>query len=787
MGRIMSPVDRRAFLKGVAMATAAVAGSAIAPAVVAQSRAGRPAGARGQEGALAWKRAPCMLCGVGCGLLVGIQNGRAVSVKGDPDSPGGRGLACVKGYHAVQTLYGRDRIRRAMVRRNGSLVEVPLREALDVVAGRIRDTVQEYGSDGVGVYGSAEWSIADGYVAGKLFKGGLGTNNVDGSTGLRDASGLAGLLSTFGMAGPVGRYEDIDHADVFVLWDGNLAETEPVVFSRLLERRRTSPGVRIIDLTTRTTRTSYAADRSLLHRPGTALAVANAVCHDIIARRRVNRAFVDRHVAFSKGRTDIGHGPGDDLVAEDTVSDATWNEYVRFLDAYSPDRAPQLTGIGAEEIRWLAGLYADPSRRVMSLWGAEANGDTHGTWLNNCIYNIHLLVGKIAEPGNGALCLTAGPGPSGIACDAGALAHSLPRGTVRSADDRALAARIWGVPANRIAARPGRAALSMFRAFDRGDVRLIWVQRANPLVELPNLNRYRAAAGRADRFLVVSDVYPTATTDMADVVLPSALWIECEGLYAGADGRMQHFGQLLTPPGDAMGDAWQMIEVARRLGMAGLFPWTQDGHVEAIWAEYARFRQDPALRMPPLSELRQTPGLLWPFISGKETRWRYGTPYDPAADALHGRFDFYGQPDHRARIWLRPHQPPPEAPDRAFPFRLDVGRVLEHTGTGSLTRRVPTLHRAVPRAWVELNRQDAEELGIRNGDTVRLTSRRGSLRIEARIDYRSQPARGQLFAPAFDDDAPVNVLTPDAFCPLSGQPAWGACAVRVQRLTGRQT
>jgi nitrate reductase NapA len=216
-----------------------------------------------------------------------------------------------------------------------------------------------------------------------------------------------------------------------------------------------------------------------------------------------------------------------------------------------------------------------------------------------------------------------------------------------------------------------------------------------------------------------------------------------------------------------------------------LFPWEQDRHIEEIWKEYSRFHAEPRSALAPLADLRRRPGVIWPYPDGRETRWRYNTAHDPAADPARGGFDFYGHADHRAWIWLRPHQPAAEAPDRDYPFWLVTGAVLEHWGTGTMTQRVPTLHRAVPHAYVELNREDARQLGIRNRDMVRLVSRRGSLEVQARLDYRSQPPRGLLFVPSFDEGVPVNRLTLDAGCPLSGQPDAGKCAVRVERLTTR--
>jgi nitrate reductase (cytochrome) len=776
----MKPLDRRTFIKGAGAVSAATAVSAIAPGLVPPLAASEPSG--GLPTATGWKKTPCRLCGVGCGLLVNVANGRVVAVKGDPDSPVSKGLACVKGYNSVQALYGRDRLTRAMVRRDGRLVPVPLGEAFDLVARQLRETARQHGKDSVAIYGSAQWTIPDAYLASKLFKGALGTNNVETSTRLYAASAMAGLQSTFGLDGSVGCYEDLDHADVFVLWDANLAETDPVLFSRMLDRKRVDPAVRIIDLASRTTRTSYASDHSLLHAPHAAAVIANGICQEIVGRKWVHREFVNQHVAFKRGRTNIGDGLADDVLAADDVSDASWQDYVAFLAGYEPERAQELSGLSAASIRWLASLYGDPLRKVTSIWGRELNQDVRGTWMNNLIYNIHLLVGKLASPGNSAFCLTGQPGGGSAVNDAGTLTHTLPRGLVQNEEDRRRAASVWGVPIEAIDPKPAAPALSMFRRLEKGDIRFLWILATDPMVSLPNLDRYRRAAALPDRFIVVSEAYPTPTTDVADVVLPAAMWLEREGVYANVERRMQHFEQVVAPPGDATSDAWQLIEVARRLGFGKSFPYEQRGHVEQVWQEYSRFHAGLRSELPPMAALRAQPGVMWPFVKGRETRWRYNPAYDPAADGSRGTFDFYGHPDHRAWIWLRPYEPPAEAPDKAYPLWLVTGSVLEHWGGGTMTQRIPTLHRALPHAYVEINHDDARDLGIRNRETVRLVSRRGSLELEARVDYRSQPPRGQVFVPSFDEAHPVNRLMIDASCPLSGQPDADKCAVRLERL-----
>lgn len=768
-------LTRREFIKAAALNSAFAAATVLFPGVTFAGWKASDA----PSGSIQWKKTPCRFCGTGCGLLVGVSGDRAVAVKGDPNCSVNKGLCCVKGYHSVQALYGEDRITKAKVRKNGKMVEVPVSEALDLVAQKMKETINKHGKDSVAMYGSGQWTIPDGYAASKLFKGCIGTNNVEANARLCMASAVVGFMTTFGMDEPMGCYDDIDHADVFVMWGNNMAEMHPVLFSRMVANRKRKKHIKIIDFATRSTRTSLASDKSILFKPQTDLAVANAICYEIIRNNWVNWDFVKNHVSFHKGKTNIGYGTEDKFKFADKLTKVDWNAYKNFLKDYTPEKVERISGVSAADIRYLASLFGDPSKKVTSFWCMGMNQHTRGTWINNLVYNIHLLVGKISMPGNGPFSLTGQPSACGTVREVGTLTHKLPKGVVANEAHRKLAAKIWDVPVSNIDPKPSYHTVEMFRALDRGEIRFMWIQVTNPMVTMPKLKRYRDGAKKDNRFVVVSDVYPTPTTDIADVILPAAMWIEREGFFGNSERRTQHWDQILPPQGEAMCDTWQIIEVARRMGYQKQFPWSQESYIEDIWNEYIQFHEGAKHGMAPYDVLRQRSGVQWPFVNGKETKWRYNSKYDPAAKG--GAFDFYGKPDHRARILLRPYEPAAEAPDSEYRFWLNTGRILEHWHTGSMTRRVPILHGAAPAAYVEINPEDAAELGVVNGTKVKISSKRGSITMDAVINGRGNPPKGMIFVPFFDEKFLINEVTLDAFCPLSKQPDYKKCAVKVER------
>ncbi|MFB3128418.1 MAG: molybdopterin-dependent oxidoreductase, partial [Lysobacteraceae bacterium] len=545
--------------------------------------------APGLDPRLSWTKAPCRFCGVGCGVMVGVKEGKVLAVAGDELSPVNRGLLCIKGYSLPGVLYGEDRLTHPLIRTNGTLKQASWDEALGLIAARFQETLAAHGPTAVAMYGSGQWTISDGYVASKWFRAGMGSNNVEANARLCMASAVTGFITSFGLDEPMGNYDDLEAADVLVLWGNNMAEMHPVLFSRILESRRQRPEVRIIDIGTRRTPTTEWADQFIPMQPQGDLALANAIAHLIIESERVNQDFVRAHTVFRRGKENIGYGLEDNFKFKDQPVEMDFDQFRAYLADYTPEKAAGPSGVPAETIRQLAEVYADPKVKVVSLWCMGMNQHVRGTWINNLVNNLHLLTGKIGRPGNNPFSLTGQPSACGTVREVGTLAHRLPADmVVTNPEHRKLAAEIWDVPVEQIPSTPGYNTVEMFRALDRGDIRALWIQCTNPMVTMPNLHRYRNATEKQGRFIVVSEIYPTPTTEIADVILPSALWVERTGMFGNSERRTQHWFKAVDPPGEATPDVWQQMEVARRMGYGKLFDYGQDYERE-IFEEYRRF------------------------------------------------------------------------------------------------------------------------------------------------------------------------------------------------------
>ncbi len=823
-------LSRREFVKANAVAATAAAAGLSLPAAATAQGADR----------IRWDKGVCRFCGTGCGVLVGTRDGRVVATQGDPDAPVNRGLNCIKGYFLAKIMYGKDRLTKPMLRmsrgqydKNGRFEEVSWDEAFDVMAEQWKKVLKEKGPKAIGMFGSGQWTIWEGYAAAKLMKAGFRSNNIDPNARHCMASAVAGFIRTFGIDEPMGCYDDLEHADAFVLWGSNMAEMHPILWSRLTDRRLTHEGCKVAVLSTFENRNFELADLPIVFAPQSDLAILNFIANYIIQNDRVNWDFVNKHVNFRKGNTDIGYGLRPTHALEQKAANAakaggsseiSFDEFKTFVAEYTVEKASEISGVPQDKLIELAELYAEPGRKVVSYWTMGFNQHTRGTWVNNLVYNIHLLTGKISEPGNGPFSLTGQPSACGTAREVGTFAHRLPADmVVMNPDHRKYAEKVWKLPEGTVPDWVGAHAVLQNRKLKDGEINAYWVQCTNNMQAAPNLNEETYPGYRnPENFIVVSDPYPTVTALSADLILPTAMWMEKEGAYGNAERRTQFWRQQVQPPGEARSDMWQVMEFSKRFTTDEVWPAElldqmpeykgktlfevlyANGQVDkfgldelqpgfendeskdfgfyvqkGLFEEYATFGRGKAHDLGPFELYHRARGLRWPVVDNQETLWRFREGYDPYVKEGEG-VKFYGKPDGKAVIFALPYEPAAESPDDEYPLWLCTGRVLEHWHSGSMTRRVPELHRSYPHAVVYMHPDDAREMGLRRGRDVKLVTRRGEVVTRLETRGRNKPPRGLVFIPWFDENQLVNKLTLDATCPISKETDFKKCAVRVE-------
>src|SRR3954452_2656387 len=479
-------LSRRELLKAQAAAVAAAAAGMTAPANA------QPA--QGGAGSLEikWSKAPCRFCGTGCGVMVGVKEGKVVATHGDTLAEVNRGLNCIKGYFLSKIMYGGDRLTSPLLRKkngvfdkNGEFTPVSWDEAFDVMAARAKAVLKDKGPTALGMFGSGQWTVPEGYAATKLMKAGFRSNNLDPNARHCMASAVMGFMRTFGMDEPMGCYDDFEATDAFVLWGSNMAEMHPILWSRLTDRRLSAPHVRVAVLSTFEHRSFDLADIGMVFKPQTDLYLLNAIANHIIKTGRVNKDFVDKHTVFKRGQTDIGYGlrPEHPLEQKATgrakpgdSTDITFDEYAKVVSDYSPQKAADMSGVPLNRLEALADLYADPKTKVVSFWTMGFNQHTRGVWCNNLIYNIHLLTGKISEPGNSPFSLTGQPSACGTAREVGTFSHRLPADmVVTNKAHRDIAEKIWQLPEGTIPGIPGYHAVLQNRMLKDGKLNAYWV------------------------------------------------------------------------------------------------------------------------------------------------------------------------------------------------------------------------------------------------------------------------------------------------------------------------
>ena len=687
-----------------------------------------------------WVPTTCGYCSVGCGIEIGVKNGRAVASRPFAAHPVNRGKLCPKGLSEHYTLESENRAKYPLLRQNGKLARVSWDEALSVMAERFRATQKTYGPESLGVLSTGQLVTEEFYTLGKLVQLGFGTNNYDGNTTLCMASAVSGYKISFGSDGPPGAYEDMERADVVLLIGANLADNHPILCQYLEANRNKT----LIVADPRVSKTAMMADVHLPLKPRSDLALLNGIAHILIRYNMVDRAYVDKHTA---GFAELEH----------------------FLEAYTPERVAGITGLSEETLFKTAFLYGRAKAGFIG-WTMGVNHSTLGTATVNAICNLALLTGHIGRAGASPFSITGQCNAMGTR-EAGFASSPPGYRKFDNAQDRADLAAIWGIDESRIPVKRGLAYPDIVEAAVAKKIRALWIIATNPLVSYPNQDLLRHGLGNLD-FLVVQDGYhPTPTTELADLVLPAAIWGEKEGTYTNSERRVSKVNKAVEPQGEARSDFDIFLALAEKLGCREeLYPgWTT---VEDAFNEWRRVSQGRLCDYSGISYalLAEQGAVQWPLTEG-------ATPEGTSRLYADGQFQ---TADGRAKLVCADWAPFPEQPTGSYPFVLNTGRTVEHWHTRTKTREVPILERLSPRAWLEMNPRDAKRLGLRSHDSVDVVSRRGRVRaVELRLTEITAP--GQVFMPFHFAETNVNEVTQDAFDPISREPNYKQCAVRVER------
>ncbi|MFL9999895.1 bifunctional nitrate reductase/sulfite reductase flavoprotein subunit alpha [Paraburkholderia dipogonis] len=702
----------------------------------------------------------CPYCGVGCGMVLHVEDGQVVKISGDKEHPANFGRLCTKGQSAHVALRKSGRLEDAFVRhaRGQDPAPLPMAQAISTTAARLRGLLDEHGPDALSFYVSGQMSIEAQYLVNKLAKGFVGTNNIESNSRLCMASAGSGYKLSLGADGPPGSYEDIDHADLFFVIGANMADCHPILFLRMMDRVKA--GAKLIVVDPRRNTTAEKADLFMQIKPGTDLALLNGLLH----------------LLHENGHTDAA------FIAEATEG---WDAMPAFLADYTPEHVARITGLAVEDIREAARMIGS-AKEWISCWTMGLNQSTHGTWHTNAICNLHLATGKICRRGSGPFSLTGQPNAMG-GREMGYMGAGLPgQRSVLVEEDRAFIEDLWRIPTGSLKPQVGNGTIDMFARMAAGEIKACWIICTNPVASVAN--RQNAIDGlSAAQLVIAQDAFlDTETNRYADVLLPGALWAEAEGVMINSERNLTLMQKGIEPPGAALPD-WQIIaRVACEMGFADAFTYAS---AEEVFAEITRASNPKTgydLRGASHRRLKETP-LQWPLASD-DAADRNPVRYinDGVSQTLKERPDgsrprfVFPTASGKAVFFARAYAAPAELPDREFPIVLNTGRLQHQWHTMTKTGKVAMLNKLNPGPFVEIHPEDAATLGIKAKDPVEIRSRRGRAVLPAVVTERV--SAGNCFAPmhwndVFGDDLCINAVTSDAIDPVSQQPELKFCAV----------
>ncbi|BCQ10971.1 periplasmic nitrate reductase [Mycobacterium heckeshornense] len=714
----------------------------------------------------------CAYCGVGCGMVLELgkdpATGRNQVTKstGHKAHPANFGRLCTKGATTADMLAAPGRMESAYLRadRGEPARAINVDAAITHCAKRLRTIIDQHGPDSVALYVSGQMSLEAQYLANKLAKGFIGTNQIESNSRLCMASAGSGYKQSLGADGPPGSYQDFDQADVFFVIGANMADCHPILFLRMMDRVKA--GAKLIVVDPRRTATADKADLFLQLAPGTDLALLNGLLHLIVENQQTDCDFI---AEFTEG----------------------WEVMPSFLQQFPPAKVSEITGIPEHHIR-TAAQWIGEAENWMSCWTMGLNQSTHGTWNTNAICNLHLATGAICKPGSGPFSLTGQPNAMG-GREMGYMGPGLPgQRSVTCDDDRAFVEDRWGIPRGSLRKDVGGGTIEMFSRMAEGHIKACWIICTNPVASVANRKTVLAGLERAELVIAQDAFLDTETNEYADVLLPAALWTESEGVMVNSERNVTLFQQAVDPPGQALPD-WRIIaRIAGEMGYAHAFSYDC---AEDVFNEIKQF-YNPAtgydLRGITYERLRRTP-IQWPCApDSKADRNPIRYLNNGVSQTRFVRDDgsvprlAFPTPSGRALFFARPHLLPAEMPDDEYPFLLNTGRLPHQWHTMTKTGKVDKLNKLNPGPFVEIHPDDAARLQIADDDPVEIASRRGRAVLPAVVTDRVRP--GNCFAPfhwndAFGEYLSINAVTNDAVDPVSQQPEYKACAVTLTKVS----
>ena len=714
----------------------------------------------------------CPYCGVGCGLevLPPALPGKATSrddqgnlmwrVRGDRTHPSSKGQVCVKGATVTAAL-DKDRLKYPMMRQSldQPFERVSWEEAYDAIVNRIQYLRKTEGPDSICMYGSGQFQTEDYYIAQKLLKGCLGTNNFDANSRLCMSSAVAGYIQSLGSDGPPTCYDDLEQTDCAFLIGTNAAECHPIVFNRLKKHHKANRKVKMIVVDPRRTPTADAADLHLAIRPGSDMQLLNGIAHLLMRWDMYDGLFIDE---CTQG----------------------FIEFSQVIQQYPPEIVARECGIRVDELEQAAKLWGR-SKRVLSLWSMGVNQSTEGTAKVRTIINLHLMTGHIGQPGTGPFSLTGQPNAMG-GREAGGLSHILPGyRLVKNPEHRATLETAWKLSQGSINEMPGLSAWEMIEGLEQGNVGLFWVAATNPAVSMPDIERTKAALLKSPFTICQDAYYPTETAEYAHLLLPAAQWGEKTGVMTNSERMVTLCPAFRQRLGESKAD-WEIFaEVGRRIGFEEQFSFETSA---AVYQEFVSVTRDRLCDVTGLSHdcLARLGPLQWPFPDRchLDDSGAVGpsSPIDlKRPKRLYENFEF-ATPNKRAKFSAFHAKGLAEPPDPKYPFVLTTGRLYGHWHTQTRTGRISKIEKMYPKPFLEIHPKDAKKVGVQEEGWVEITSARGQVILEVKITKAIAP--GTVFMPMhwgflWADNAEVNALTHPEACPISLEPELKACAVNI--------